>query len=93
MLAITKKPRDIYYSFLCNLLTNPALNAVLFLAVFFGGAGLYTPLLAVLEISVVFIEALIYRTLAGWKIKKSLLISLILNGASLCVGLLLNYLL
>lgn len=86
-------PRDkklVWYSFLCNLLTNPAANLLMALLVLWQGAGMYLPALVYLELLVVAAEAFVYRLLVGWPWKKAGLCSLGLNGFSCGVGLLLQ---
>jgi len=77
----------VYYSFLCNLLTNPALNLLLALTVTLLGAAWYWPAVAVLELAVVFIEAYVYRLLCGFPFSKALGVSTLLNLASFLIGL------
>ena len=79
----------LYPVFLCNLLTNPALNVTLLLLVRFWGADVYYPALIVLELSVVFIEAAVLRRLCDLSTKRALAMSLALNAASYIAGALL----
>lgn len=90
MFLLFRKPRFSYYTFLCNLLTNPLLNLLLLLGVYWGGVQAYVPLLVVLEIMAVFAEAVILRMLAKFAWPKAIWVSALLNGASLLAGLLLN---
>jgi len=83
----------LYYSFLANLLTNPALNLLLYLAVLHWGPVAYYPVLLFLELLVVIVEAFIYHLLCDLKLKTSFLLSLFLNSLSFLIGLLLNHLL
>jgi len=76
-----------YYSLLCNLLTNPAMNLLLFLAVKTLGSSFYGTALVVLEITVVLVEAFIYKLLGGLKITRALLLSALLNVLSYLCGL------
>jgi hypothetical protein len=78
----------VYYVFLCNLLTNPALNLITFGIGHIWGSFWYKLSLIVLEIGVVFIEAYIIHSLCGFKAKKSVLISTVLNSLSYGGGLL-----
>lgn len=89
MFVMHKNTRYMYYSLLCNLLTNPALNLSLWLLAEWLGAEVYWPAAALLELAVLFIEGGVYRYLTrmGWA--KSLLTSFILNTCSFTVGLLL----
>ena len=80
----------LYPVFLCNLLTNPALNVIIILVTGLFGAGAYWPCLVLLEIAAVLIEARVLWLLCGLSAKKALAISLALNAASFCVGLLLR---
>ena len=80
----------LYHSVLVNLLTNPALNLGLLIAVTYGGTAYYQPLLLLGETLVILIEAWIYRYLGDFKFPKALLVSLLLNGLSFGLGLLLN---
>ncbi|MCL1895870.1 MAG: hypothetical protein FWG03_04920 [Clostridiales bacterium] len=87
--ALYRKPLFVYYSLLWNLLTNPALNLGLFLAVSFGGAA-YAPSVMAGEACVFLAEALLIRLLLELPLKKALALSLLLNAASFLVGLVLN---
>lgn len=84
--ALFRERRLVYYTFLCNLLTNPALNGLLTLAVRSFGLGVYTPVLVVLEIAVVLVEAFVLNYLTGRGRGASLVLSLMLNAASFAVG-------
>ena len=82
--------RYVYYSFLCNLLTNPALNALLALTVGVWGVVVYTPVLAGLEFTVLIVEAYVWHILTEFGWKKALMVSFITNGVSFVSGLLLS---
>jgi hypothetical protein len=85
------RKRDfVYYSFLCNLLTNPALNLLLLVATKTLGPAAYAPVLIVLEITVVLVEAYIYRILGNLKASKALVLSASLNLLSFLFGLLIG---
>lgn len=90
MLIIGRSWRFVYYSLLGNLLTWPALNLLLITVGRFGPVGLYRPALLVLELAAVVTEALLYRTLCHWPLKKALPISLALNVLSYALGVLLE---
>lgn len=75
-----------YYVFLCNLLTNPVLNLILVQISNMIPPRWYLPCLAVLEILVVLVEGFILHILCNFRKKKSLLLSLLLNGSSFVVG-------
>jgi len=87
MALLFRSRRFVYYSFLCNLLTNPALNLLLALTVTLLGAAWYWPALALLEIIVVLVEAFVYRLLCGFAFVKALGVSALLNLASFLAGL------
>lgn len=78
-----------YAVFLCNVLTNPLLNLLLLLCLIFFGEVCYFVVLGTLEVMVVFVEALLIRSLTDYRPPKAFLLSLLFNGASFCVGLLL----
>ena len=82
----------LYYSCLCNLLTNPALNAILAVAVAIYGEVVYYPALICTEVAVLFIEAYVYRYLGDFKLASSIMLSAFLNSLSFGIGLLINYL-
>ena len=78
---------------LAQCLTNPILNMLLIINY---NLELFNPIvvLVVLEISIVFIEAIIYKKSLKEKTKiNPLILSILLNIASFSVGQLLNYLL
>ena len=83
-----------YYSLLANVITNPAVNLLLFFCV--GSLGWsYWPILCVLEISAVVIEAVIYGKIcdfgtgtAAWG--KALGVSVLLNVLSYGAGHIIN---
>jgi len=79
--------------FLCNLLTNPLLNVTLILFVVFFGREFYAVVLGILEVVVVLVEAFIIMLMTKRKLPKALLLSLLFNGASFGIGLLLQLLL
>lgn len=87
MLAVKRSWRLVYYSLLCNLLTNPAVNFFLLLIVGQLGMGLYWPSFIFLEIAVVFTEALVYRGLCGYGFARALGLSALLNAVSCLLGL------
>jgi len=87
MFLVFKSKQFAYYIFLCNLLTNPALNLITVEIGNLFGAFWYRVALLILELIVVIIEAYIIHNLCGLKAKKSISISFILNSASFCCGL------
>ncbi len=89
---VQRDRRFVYYSLLCNLLTNPALNFLLLLLFSLWGWSVYYPAVVILEILVVLLEAKIYRLLGGVSLRWSLWLSLLLNALSLFAGLVLSLL-
>ena len=83
-----RKKEFVYYSILCNMLTNPSMNLLLFFVTKVFGYAYYYIILMVLEIIVVLVEAFIYKLLSNLKISKSLLLSALLNFMSFLFGLL-----
>lgn len=75
-----------YYSLLCNVLTNPMLNLLLYLLVWVFGSEIYMQSLIILEIVVVIVEAYVYRILCNFSRKEALKLSLLLNGFSYLGG-------
>ena len=90
ILVIFKRKKYVYYSVLCNLLTNPALNLLLSVSVIFFGAGAYYPVLVPAEIVVVFVEAAVYDYICGFGMKKAVMVSAFLNMISFAAGIFLN---
>lgn len=82
--------RDFLLIFLANLMTNPVLVCVTFLLGFFFGMRVRMPVEILLEISVVFIEGLVYRKATDYKKLDPFLLSLILNAASYLSGFVVN---
>ena len=87
LLLVTRSKQWVLQSVYCNLVTNPILNLILFFVRSHIGDAAETALIAVLEISVVFSEALLYRAMSGEKVGKCLLLSLAANAASYLSGL------
>ena len=87
MLALYHRMDFVYFTVLCNLLTNPALNLLLALGVHMAGPAAYGPVLGVLEWLAVLIEAYVLRLLCGWKAGRAIVIALLLNAASFGAGL------
>lgn len=89
IIALLFRRRDyVYYSFLGNVLTNPALNLVLVLVMTYIGKEMYYPALALLEVSAVLVEAFVLKKLCGFKAAKALWVSALANAVSFCTGLL-----
>ena len=89
ILLISRNKKYVYYSLLCNVLTNPALNYIMMLYGAFFGEEYYLVVLAVLEGIVMVVEAIVYKSTSKDSILKSIGLSLVCNAASFCVGLLL----
>ena len=87
---IFKSKKYVYYSILCNLLTNPALNLILWAAVRVFGIDAYYPTLFMAEVTVVVVEAIMYRYICGFGIRKAVLLSAFLNILSFMVGIIIN---
>ena len=95
---IKKDRKYVGYSVLVNLITNPAVNLIVFRVNhdywlwrrwFFRGE-MVAPYIIVMEIIVVVIEAVCYRAMTGESMTKSLKLSFILNLISYVIGILLN---
>ncbi len=85
-----KQKNDRKVVILAQILTNPALNLLLFLNNVFFKFNSYI-LLGILEISVTIIEAIVYKKYLSEETKTNpLILSLLLNFASLSVGLLIG---
>ena len=84
-----KSKRLVYTVFLCNLLTNPALNLLLLVYYNYISQSYYWLVVAALEICVVVIEAFIIRAMMTYAFKKAALLSLLFNVSSFFVGLIL----
>jgi len=84
---IFRRKDYIYYSVLCNVLTNPAMNLVLLSATNFIGAKAYLPALILSETAVVAVESGVYNYLCRFGILKSTVLSIGLNALSFAAGL------
>lgn len=88
---ITRKAKNILYSAICNLITNPALNLIMLLC---GTLADMSPaaayiLLAALEAAAAAAEALFYRAIMSRPLSYTLPLSAALNAASFIFGVLL----
>lgn len=83
--AFTRLPTAVYASALCNLLTNPLLNVLLFAVLRFFPAAYWGALVA-LELAVIAGEASLYRMLTGMRPGRAALLSVALNAVSYGVG-------
>lgn len=86
LLLVTRKKSWVLQSVYCNLVTNPSLNLLLLFVRPHIGSAAETALIAVLELAVVISEALLYRAMAGERLRKCLLLSLAANAASYLSG-------
>ena len=77
-----------YAVFLCNLLTNPLVNAILMLCYHFISREYDRLLIAFLEICVVITEALLIKAMMKDTLVKASVWSLLLNAFSFASGLL-----
>ena len=87
LLLAVRRWRPVYVSFLCNLLTNPAANALVAGAVLWLGEGAYFPCLLAVELAVVGAEAWVWRLLLGFPWNRALGWSAGLNAFSCLAGL------
>ena len=90
VLLIFKQKKYIYYSILCNILTNPAMNLLLIVSMVVFGAGSYYIMLIIAETVVIFVEAVVYNYICRFGFKRSFILSLFLNVLSFTVGILIN---
>ena len=89
ILVIFRRKKYAYYSVLCNLLTNPAMNLLLAASVKLFGANAYYLTLVLAEVAVVIVEATVYNYVCRFGIRKSVLLSAFLNILSCMAGFLL----
>ena len=87
LLLAVRRWRPVYVSFLCNLLTNPAVNALVAGLTLWLGVGAYFPCLLAVELAVVCCETAVYRLLLGLSWRRAGLWSLGLNAFSCLAGL------
>lgn len=83
-----RKLEFVYYSMLCNILTNPALNLILLLATSFLGASCYSAALLILESLAILVEAYVLKLLCRFTYKKAIAVSGLMNILSCTAGLL-----
>ena len=92
ILIIFRRKKYVYYSVLCNLLTNPTMNLLLKTSVWLLGSGVYFYAMVLLELAVVAVEAYVYYYICGFGLRKSAILSAFLNALSFAAGLLLDVL-
>ena len=93
VLVFTKNKSTVYHSVLVNMLTNPLVNLVLMAwAAFvpFSEDFYYYMLTAVLEVSAVAAEWILYYKMEDFGLKKAFFASLSLNTASYFLGVLIQ---
>ena len=88
ILILFRRIKYVYYSLLCNLLTNPAINLLLAVSYKLFGEGAYYLTLVIVELTAVFIEAVVYNYICEFGIKKAVMLSVLLNGLSFSTGIL-----
>ncbi len=89
ILLIFRRRKFVYYSLLCNVLTNPALNLILLVSVYSFGISTYYPVLFLCEIIVVLVEGFVYKYICGFRFSKSIILSIVLNACG--AGLIINH--
>ena len=91
IILLKYRRRDyVYYSLLCNVITNPMLNLLLYLLLWQLGSEIYLPALVILEIIVVVVEANIYKVICNFSRKEAYKLSIILNLSSYLIGLIIQ---
>lgn len=89
MLALTGSKKWVYYNLLVNLVTNPLLNIALgILWLFSSNRVLYRVAVAIGEVAIFVGEAVLYRAMTGELRKKCYIRSIVTNGLSFLLGLL-----
>lgn len=86
---IYRKKNYFWYSVLCNLVTNPALNLIMLLCSPYLSRAMGYCLLALLELIAVVTEGIIYRALIQKSLTRCILLSLALNAVSFLAGVIL----
>ena len=76
---------------LVNLLTNPATVYFSYLGRLFGGVRIGLFVMAVAELFAFWAEGYCYQHYLDWIKKNGYLLSLLLNGASFCVGMAIKF--
>lgn len=90
IVLLFRRLRFVYYSFLCNIITNPALNLILLAIIQCLGAAYYRASLIILESAAVFVEAYVMMLLSTLSFKKALAVSALMNSVSCIIGILLH---
>lgn len=90
MLLLTRSFKWVCYNLLCNMVTNPVMNILLFLITLrFGTTAVYYLAVVIGELAILFLEAWFYRKMTEASSKKCFLRSLITNALSFSLGLVL----
>ena len=84
------RKKDLINILLVNILTNPLLNSIVVAVNYYYGLMWRNIVLAVLEISVVFIEGMIYQKYLEKRKINGYLLAFILNVSSFFLGMIIN---
>lgn len=90
VLIFIREKKAAYHSVLLNMLTNPLLNLILIIwsaTTLLPFVPYYYILTGILEVLVVFAEAILYNKMGDFGFKKAFFASLMLNAASFSFGL------
>ena len=90
--AISRNIKLVYYSLLCNAVTNPLCNLICYTVYIRFGLTLWYISILICELSVYISEVYLYRYFSGLKLKKCVILSLASNTFSLLLGILIGYL-
>ncbi len=85
-----KSKTDLVIVAMASVLTNPAVVLITFFAGFFYGTQGYYTATVICEISAVVIEGFVYYKALNWKRINPFLLSLLLNGVSYGIGLIIS---
>ncbi len=81
-----RKPTDYLFIALVNCFTNPIVNLIYYFSVVFLPEPVPYFIMALLEVAVVFTEALLFSRLLSYKRLRPIIFSLILNASSFAAG-------
>ena len=81
-----RKPTDYLIIALVNCLTNPIVNIIYYFSLIFLPVPVPYFIMALLEVAVVFTEALLFSRLLSYKRLRPIIFSLILNASSFAAG-------
>ncbi len=85
-----RNKKDLLNVALVNIMTNPVVVSVSFVTGFFYGQNARLIVLIILELFALFSEGFIYKKTLNYKKINPFLFSLLLNGASYGIGLIIN---